>query len=96
MAVNKPVGDNARKGAVKQRTQLKNPLTKTSTKRNKVGGGSWPSKSQPRNSRVCARRSNGQAAYRRDGAESRGAHWILGVGDRTIIWVVSGSTWPSA
>jgi hypothetical protein len=33
----KQVGDNARKGAVKKRTQLKNPLTKTSTKRNKVG-----------------------------------------------------------
>ncbi|HZP64137.1 MAG TPA: hypothetical protein VFB28_12045 [Terriglobales bacterium] len=32
MAVNKPVGDNARKGAVKKRTQLKNPLTKTETK----------------------------------------------------------------
>ena len=38
MAVNKPVGDNARKGAVKKREQLKNPPTKTSTKRNKVGG----------------------------------------------------------
>jgi hypothetical protein len=38
MAVNKPVGDNARKGAVKKRTQLKNPLTKTETKRNKKGG----------------------------------------------------------
>lgn len=38
MAVNKPAGDNARKGAVKKRTQLKNPLTKTSTKRNKNGG----------------------------------------------------------
>ena len=37
MAVNKPTGDNARKGAVKKRTQLKNPL-KTSTKRNKTGG----------------------------------------------------------
>jgi len=33
-----PKGDNARKGAVKKRTQLKNPLTKTSTKRNKEGG----------------------------------------------------------
>lgn len=31
MAVNKPLGDNARKGAVKKRTQLKNPLTKTAT-----------------------------------------------------------------
>jgi hypothetical protein len=38
IAVNKPVGDNARKGAVKKRTQLKNPLTKTSTNRNEVGG----------------------------------------------------------
>ena len=38
MAVNKPTGDNARKGAVKKRTQLKNQLTKTSTKRNKKGG----------------------------------------------------------
>ncbi|MBR1003675.1 hypothetical protein ABIF65_005668 [Bradyrhizobium japonicum] len=38
MAVNKPIGDNARKGAVKKRTQLKNPLTKTSTKRNRKGG----------------------------------------------------------
>jgi hypothetical protein len=38
MAVNRPTGDNARKGAVKKRTQLKNPLTETSTKRNKAGG----------------------------------------------------------
>jgi hypothetical protein len=32
------VGDNARKGAVKERTQLKTPLTKAPTKRNKAGG----------------------------------------------------------
>ncbi|MBR1150481.1 hypothetical protein [Bradyrhizobium sp. JYMT SZCCT0428] len=38
MAVNKPKGDNARRGTVKKRTQLKNPLTKTPTKRNKKGG----------------------------------------------------------
>jgi hypothetical protein len=38
MAVNKPVGDNARKGLVKKRTQLKNPLTKTVTKRDKKDG----------------------------------------------------------
>jgi hypothetical protein len=38
MAVNKPVGDDARKGAVKNRTQLDNPLTKTKTKRNKKSG----------------------------------------------------------
>jgi hypothetical protein len=30
--------NSARKGAVKKRAQLKNPVTKTSTKRNKVGG----------------------------------------------------------
>jgi hypothetical protein len=34
MAVNKPADDSARKGAVKKRTQFKNPLTKISTKRN--------------------------------------------------------------
>ncbi len=38
MAVNKPVGDDARKGAVKKRTQLKNKLTGTSTKRDKNDG----------------------------------------------------------
>lgn len=38
MAVNRPTGDNARKGAVKKRTQLKNSLTRTSTKRSKTDG----------------------------------------------------------
>jgi hypothetical protein len=40
MAVNKPVGDNARKGAVKKRTQLKSSLGGVSawTKRSKVSG----------------------------------------------------------
>jgi len=38
MAVNKPVGDNARKGAGKKRTQLKNKLTGTATKRDKKDG----------------------------------------------------------
>jgi hypothetical protein len=38
MATNKPTGDTARKGAVKKRTQLKNPLTETSTKRSKEDG----------------------------------------------------------
>ena len=38
MAVNKPTGDNSRKGAVRKRSQLENPLTNTSTKRNKKGG----------------------------------------------------------
>jgi hypothetical protein len=37
MTVNKPIGDNARKGAVKKGVP-NSSLTKTSTKRNKVGG----------------------------------------------------------
>jgi hypothetical protein len=40
MAVNKPTGDNARKGAVKKRSQVKTTLKGASafTKRNKTGG----------------------------------------------------------
>lgn len=40
MAVNKPVGDNARKGAVKKRSQLKGKLMGKSvwTKRDKATG----------------------------------------------------------
>ncbi len=38
MASNKPVGDNSRKGAVKKRSQLENPITGTMTKRNKESG----------------------------------------------------------
>jgi hypothetical protein len=39
MAVNKPVGHNARKGAVKKRTQLKNTLMGDAwTKRDKNSG----------------------------------------------------------
>jgi hypothetical protein len=41
MAVNKPVGDNARKGAVKKRTQRKTKLGGVTawTKRDKTSGG---------------------------------------------------------
>ncbi|HEV8079579.1 MAG TPA: hypothetical protein VGP43_02630 [Chitinophagaceae bacterium] len=38
MASNKPTGDDSRKGAVKKRTQLKNPITKTMQKRDKTTG----------------------------------------------------------
>jgi hypothetical protein len=40
MAVNKPTGDNARKGAVKKRSQTKTTLGGATawTKRNKTGG----------------------------------------------------------
>ena len=48
MAVNKPIGDNAPKAAVKKRTQLKDPLTKTSSKRNKEGGQFMAVKKSPK------------------------------------------------
>jgi hypothetical protein len=38
MASNKPTGDNARKGAVRKRTQLDNAKTGLMTKRNKNTG----------------------------------------------------------
>lgn len=38
MATNKPYGDNARKGAVKDRSQLQNPRTGLWTKRNTENG----------------------------------------------------------
>jgi hypothetical protein len=50
MATNKPIGDNARKGAVKNRSQVQNPQTGLYTKRNsdngqfmdvKTGGGKY-------------------------------------------------------
>ena len=38
MATNKPTGNNARKGAVKGRSQFKNPTTGLWTKRNTSNG----------------------------------------------------------
>ena len=38
MAKNKTTGDNQRKGAVKTRTQIKNPITGTWTKRDDKSG----------------------------------------------------------
>lgn len=38
MATNKPTGDNARKGAVRKRTQSENPKTGLMTKRDKETG----------------------------------------------------------
>ncbi len=38
MAKNKPTGDNARKGAVKNRSQVLNPKTKLYVKRNADNG----------------------------------------------------------
>jgi hypothetical protein len=59
MAVNQPVGDNARKGAVKKRTQLKARLGGVTgwTKRNKTSGEFMavkkPKKRPPGSSRAC-------------------------------------------
>ena len=49
MAVNKPTGDNARKGAVKKRTQLatKTMGKKTWTKRDKTNGEFMDQKKTP-------------------------------------------------
>jgi hypothetical protein len=38
MASNKPTGDNARKGAVRKRSQVENPKTGLETKRDKTSG----------------------------------------------------------
>jgi hypothetical protein len=64
MAVNKPIGDDARKGAVKKRPQLKNALTKTPTNHNKEGGEFMAFKKSAKNPRVSGKRSNGQVFYR--------------------------------
>jgi len=60
MATNKPVGDNARKGAVKKRSQLatKTMGKKTFTKRTKAGG-QFMAQKKATSSRVCEKRSDG-------------------------------------
>lgn len=66
MAVNKPIGDNARKGAVKKRSQTKTPLEGASawTKRDRTSG-EFMALKQPdkkkrplRNSRASGSRKN--------------------------------------
>jgi hypothetical protein len=49
MAVNKPIGDNARKGAVKKRSQLKTKVMgkETWTKRSKESGAFMDQKKAP-------------------------------------------------
>jgi hypothetical protein len=60
MAVNKPVGDNARKGAVKKRTQLKTKLGGVSawTKRNKASG-EFMSVKKPAKNKKAAKKFKG-------------------------------------
>lgn len=66
MAVNKPTGDNARKGAVKKRSQLKTKVMgeETWTKRNKESGKFIDQKDAP--AKKPARRSaEGNSSSRR-------------------------------
>jgi hypothetical protein len=63
MAVNKPTGDNAGRGAVKTRTQLKTKLKGESreshwTKRDKTGGKFMIRRPAQRNSRASAARGS--------------------------------------
>jgi hypothetical protein len=53
MAVNKPVGDNARKGAVKKRSQIKTKIGGATawTKRDKKGGEFMAVKKPPKRRR---------------------------------------------
>ena len=55
MAANKPVGDNARKGAVKKRTQLKSKLMGKSawTKRDKTSGEFMAVKKSAKKFKAC-------------------------------------------
>ena len=94
MAVNKPTGDNARKGAVKKRTQLKNPLTKTSTKRNKDGGQFMAVKKSAVKYKGV-RRKRSDEARRSSGNHPHPAYCVLGLGDCSMTWEVSGSSSPS-
>jgi hypothetical protein len=72
MAVNKPVGDNARKGAVKKRSQLKTTLGGATawTKRNKKGG-EFMAVKRPAKKTTAARNSRASGARRPDGRRAQ-------------------------
>jgi hypothetical protein len=67
MAVNKPVADNARKGAVKKRSQVKTRLGGATawTKRNKKGG-EFMAVKKPAAKKKAAKKSQGRAAREAD------------------------------
>jgi hypothetical protein len=69
MAVNKPVGDNARKGAVKKRSQIKTKLGGVTawTKRNKKDG-EFMAVKKPAKKKKAAKKFKG---VRRESAGSR-------------------------
>jgi hypothetical protein len=70
MAVNRPVGDNARKGAVKKRTQVKTSLGGASawTKRSKTSGEFMAVKKPPLKKTKSAKKFKG---VRREKTASR-------------------------
>ena len=79
MATNKPVGDNARKGAVRKRSQLKTAIEgeEHRTKRSKDSGRFMDQRKDPEtsHSRACAknvahRKANCQARSPRAGQKS--------------------------
>jgi hypothetical protein len=61
MAVNKPVGDNARKGAVKKRSQTRTTIGRASgwTKRNKGSGEFMAVKRPGKKKKAECQRANG-------------------------------------
>jgi hypothetical protein len=68
MAVNKPVGDDARKGAVRKRSQLKTTLAAASawTKRNK-GSGEFMAVKKPGKKKAAAKKFKGVRRERKAG-----------------------------
>jgi hypothetical protein len=72
MAVNKPVGDNARKGSVKKRTQLKARLGGVTawTKRSKTSGEFMAVKKSP------ARKSRQEVQGRAAGEDVKGSDFL--------------------
>ena len=57
MAKNKTAGDNQRKGAVKTRSQIKNPITGTWTKRDDKSGKFVDVKADPKPFKASAKKS---------------------------------------
>ena len=72
MAVNKPVGDNARKGAVKKRSQVKTKLGGVTafTKRNKQGG-EFMAVKKPASKKKAAKKFKGVRVEKKAAAKKR-------------------------
>ena len=62
MAVNKPVGDNARKGAIRKRTQLKNKL---------MGKSAWTKRSKKTGAFIAVKKKKKFKGVRREGLKRK-------------------------